>query len=185
MYGYVETISHTTRPPRKGELTQHTAKEGEKPAYFFTSEEDFENMIDEFIENVTFGGNRYGVHESQVVDHNKVVLVVEPDGESQIKEWAKKVNDNLINSISKFLSTRTGKLGKEIKVKSFSLEIPIETQIERMRSRGDSEEDIEKRMKFDDIRERSVNTDFAAKFNTTIFSAAQIAKLIAMSTEGE
>jgi len=165
-YGFTETISHTTRVPREGEITEKTAKENEKIAYFFITKAIFRRMenLGEFIESVTFGDNKYGVHKSQVLNYSeksKIVIVVEPEGARQIKAWAKK------NSSEE----------KSICVTSVLLNISEDTQIKRMRLRGDKPKDIAKRLEDDNIRERIEIDNFDLILNAEKLSAEKIAAI--------
>ena len=78
------SVSATTRSPRKGE------KEGEN--YYFLSEENFKEMINEnlFLEWAKFAGNYYGTPLSFVKDKIEdgfiVLLEIEVEGAKQIKD---------------------------------------------------------------------------------------------------
>lgn len=81
-YGYVVSVSATTRTPRAGE------RNGEE--YFFISREDFEQKIKEdgFLEHAEFVGNYYGTPALYVDDMlNKgrdVILEIEVNGGLQV-----------------------------------------------------------------------------------------------------
>lgn len=99
-HGMVNAISHTTRPMRVGE------ENGRE--YFFVSNEEFDSMHQEgkFVETVKFCGNQYGMSaeqiQSKLADRKIVVIVVEPHGQHQIKQYALKRN---IPCVSVFLNT--------------------------------------------------------------------------------
>ena len=79
----VVATSATTRPPRPGE---HDGVE-----YHFLSPEDFQRRADagEFLEHVTYAGNRYGTLRSEVdrrlQNGQSVVLEIEVVGAKEIK----------------------------------------------------------------------------------------------------
>ncbi len=79
----VVATSATTRPPRPGE---HDGVE-----YHFLSPEDFQRRADagEFLEHVTYAGNRYGTLRSEVdrrlQNGQSVVLEIEVVGANEIK----------------------------------------------------------------------------------------------------
>ncbi len=78
------SVSVTTRIPRAGEL--HGID------YFFTSKENFQNLIekDEFLEWSEFAGNYYGTYASAVkqalTEGKDVILEIDAKGALQIKE---------------------------------------------------------------------------------------------------
>lgn len=81
------SVSYTTRKPREGE------KEGVD--YFFTSQEDFENMkeMGGFLEYATVHGNMYGTSAKEVKDMLNegldVLFDIDVQGAKQIKEKEK------------------------------------------------------------------------------------------------
>ena len=83
-YGYVVSVSATTRAPRTGE------REGIE--YFFVSREDFEAKISEngFLEHAEFVGNYYGTpakYVDEMLDAGKdVILEIEVNGGLQVRE---------------------------------------------------------------------------------------------------
>lgn len=85
--GFSNAISTTTRPMRVGDV------DGE--SYYFVSREKFESglALDEFVENVEFGGNYYGLTVAEVSRLTKlgkpIVVVCEPIGQKQIAAWCK------------------------------------------------------------------------------------------------
>jgi guanylate kinase len=86
--GFRSVISATTRQPRSGEV------DGE--SYYFMTNDEFDKHLaaGNFIENIQFGPNRYGVLASECErifqDGAPLVVVVEPEGRRQITEYAKK-----------------------------------------------------------------------------------------------
>ena len=86
------SISHTTRKPRTNETNGKD--------YFFTSEEEFKNLIEneEFLEYAKVFGNFYGSSKSQVLENlNKgenVIFDIDWQGTEQIKK--QKLNYKLI-----------------------------------------------------------------------------------------
>lgn len=83
-YPYFLSVSATTRKPREGE------KEGRE--YFFHSEEEFEQMIEEgeLIEWAKYVGNYYGTPkkavEQQLAEGKDVLLEIEMQGGMLVKE---------------------------------------------------------------------------------------------------
>ena len=84
-FGFSKAVSHTTRPPRVGEV--------EGQAYYFVSAEEFTTRWErgEFVETNTFNGNGYAVSVKELdtlaEKGTPVVLVVDPNGHEQIVEW--------------------------------------------------------------------------------------------------
>lgn len=80
---WAECISHTTRPKRDGEIEGHT--------YYYISEDKFKEMKfrTEFVEDVVYDNNYYGVSKSEIdraSNENKhVFIIVEYEGYKQIK----------------------------------------------------------------------------------------------------
>jgi guanylate kinase len=77
------SVSATTRAPRPGEV--------DGVDYHFLSEEEFERRVadDEFVENATYSGHRYGTLRSELerrlADGAAVVLEIEVQGARQIR----------------------------------------------------------------------------------------------------
>ena len=88
---YVEVISHTTRPPRNGEVDGET--------YHFVTHEAFAEM--EFLERIEYNGNIYGgsVQEFEnSFDSGKIPdIIVEPNGNKQINLNAREKGWIVIN----------------------------------------------------------------------------------------
>ncbi len=116
----VKITTCTTREPRPGE------KNGVD--YFFLSKEEFERKIKEgaFLEYAVVHGNYYGTPKEEVLKEinkgNDVLLVIDVQGMRQIKRNFKEV------------------------VTIFLIPPSFEELINRMRKRGDSEEEIKKRL---------------------------------------
>lgn len=109
-HGFKALVSHTSRPPRQGEI--------EGKDYFFVSNEKFEDikMAGKLMENIEFNGYKYGVSANEVanatLENKNSVLIVEPQGLKQISKYAKLnnielvrvyINGNLIDLISRYL----------------------------------------------------------------------------------
>lgn len=83
--GFAEIISITTRMPRKGEING--------VHYNFSTLENFNKLADNngLIEKVHVNGNFYGVEASEALrvssEGKPIVVVAEPDGVRQIKEF--------------------------------------------------------------------------------------------------
>lgn len=83
-YGYVVSISATTRKPREGEV--------DGKSYFFKSKEEFEEMIakDELIEYAQYVDNYYGTPKQYVLEQieagKDVLLEIEMQGALKVKE---------------------------------------------------------------------------------------------------
>ena len=116
--GYKFVISHTSRPMRENE--------SEGNPYYFISAKKFKEMLEhnqfiEYREYLTLVGGKpqkwfYGVHQSQIEDLHKYVLVVDLQGLSEIK----------------------AKFGK--RVKAFYLDVPTLIRTERAMERGSFDE---------------------------------------------
>ena len=94
MFGFAEIISTTTRPIRDGEINGLH--------YHFITADQFNKdaMAGEFVESVEFGEHRYGASSLEfrkAFDTGKpVVVVVEPDGAAQIREYSRDAGWNHI-----------------------------------------------------------------------------------------
>lgn len=114
--GIPEIISHTTRAPRDGE------KNG--VSYYFMSEEEFDKL--DKIEEVTYAGNKYCTSYTEI-------------------ETKSKQSDILfaIVTYEGYLSLHQAFPGKVISV---YIKATKEQCIERMKERGDKEENIQNRI---------------------------------------
>ena len=77
--GFYYPVSHTTRPPREGEIPGVD--------YFFVSETEFEKMLDQelFVEDIKYAGHYYGITKEEFEKSNKVVTVAAADGIIQLR----------------------------------------------------------------------------------------------------
>jgi guanylate kinase len=113
-----EIISFTTRSPRQGEVNGKD--------YIFISEEQFQDYLNknELIEYTYYGGNYYGMIKSEIdykLSLGDAFAIVDYHGMKQLKKLYE-------NTLTIFIY------------------IDKEQAIHNMRSRGDSEEYIKKRM---------------------------------------
>lgn len=81
------SVSHTTRPKRKGEM--------EGKDYYFISRQQFESMIQEnrFIEWAEVHGNLYGTSRREMekkILHHDLILDIDVQGARQVKEKLKR-----------------------------------------------------------------------------------------------
>lgn len=90
MFGFAEIVSTTTRPMRDGEI--------DGVHYHFVTDEDFHvaAMAGEFVESVEFNGRYHyaasrAEFEKAFATGKPVVVVVEPDGAAQIREYSSRV----------------------------------------------------------------------------------------------
>lgn len=127
-YGYKRAVSCTTRKPRKGEV--------EGVDYYFLTREEFERKIanwqshyDKFLEYEEYNGNLYGLGREQCKIPN-AVAIVEPRGLSSI--------------------SAANKRNSRLQISSFYIYTSPEIRKERLRKRGDSEEQIQERLKTDE-----------------------------------
>lgn len=93
--------------------------------YFFISEEEYDSILKEgsFAEHTEYNGNHYGLHKNQV--NENAVAVVEKEGMKQLKKLYKS------------------------RVTTIYLSAPEELRRKRMLERGDSPENVEKRIEVD------------------------------------
>jgi guanylate kinase len=116
--GIPELISHSTRPMRKGE--------SEGSPYYFVTREQFEQV--EMIEGTEYNGNLYGTSVSEVErvlsSSTCAFTIVDKHGAEQFKSL----------------------YGSE-QVKIIYVYVPVKLAVERMRARGDSEDDIADRIR--------------------------------------
>ncbi len=134
--------------------TTRAPRKGEKNGvdYYFVSQEEFLSLLAScfFVEHTFYGGNYYGCAKNQIAENT--LVVVDPNG------------------LRSFLALRNSH------IVTFFLEAKREEREERMRMRGDTEEQIQKRLAFDD-QEFSIGrvgkTDFI--ISTTKRSIEEIA----------
>lgn len=119
-YGIREHVSHTTRKPRLNEVNGKH--------YYFTTKENFEKL--DLLEFAKHSGNFYGVTESEFLrNHNQCpisVIVTELKGAQQIKQ--------AFPECTTLVFIRANR----------------DEVMSRMKERGDSVDDIMKRIKYDD-----------------------------------
>ena len=93
--GFEPIVSSTTRPPRKGE--------SEGLSYKFIDYVEFHELISArlMVEHVSFGGHQYGITKAEmdraIATGKPVVIVLEPQGLVQIKEYAVEANWNVFS----------------------------------------------------------------------------------------
>lgn len=108
--GCAQIISTTTREARPGE--RHGTD------YWFVTREDFETTSEEgrFVEETTFGGDRYGITRESLdkaMEHSPVVVaVVTPEGCMALRRWAEGRDDVDFRSV--FLTAPTRILRKRL-----------------------------------------------------------------------
>ena len=113
-------ITCTTRKPRPGEIPGKD--------YIFLSKQEFEERIrkDEFLEYAVVHGNYYGTPKKEVFEILNqgidLILVIDVQGMKQIKQNYKEA------------------------ITIFILPPSLDTIVQRMKKRGDSEEEIRKRL---------------------------------------
>lgn len=122
LFGWAEAVSTTTRDPRVGEI--------EGVDYYFTSSDSFDtaHKMGLFIESVKFNGNSYGMAKKELEQKTALsptLIVVEPDGASQIRERY------------------------QGPIKIIELQVSEETRKDRMLRRGDPIENVEDRLSHD------------------------------------
>lgn len=115
--GIPELISHTTRLMRPGEVQGET--------YYFVKHEDFEQI--EMVEQTTYNFHSYGTSLGEVErvlsSGGSAFAIVDKAGVEQYKAL----------------------YGKQVKV--IYVYVPVKLAVERMRARGDSEDDIADRIR--------------------------------------
>jgi guanylate kinase len=135
-YGYTSIVSHTTRPMRKGE------KNGID--YYFITQDEFKTKLEneEFIENISFNGNMYGVSINEIhtanIDGKVPVLIVEPKGLSQIKIYCQHKG---IQVVSIYIGGKREVLIERILVRELLNTSPTKEQLSSLSKRLDSLQD--------------------------------------------
>ena len=116
--GLPEIVSHTTRSIREGEVNGKS--------YYFVTKEEFEQI--EKIEQVKYQDNHYCISKMEIEDkftkYDKLFVVCDINGMEQVKE-------NYPNEVVVIYIYTT-----------------LEEMEKRMRDRGDSEDNIEKRLTY-------------------------------------
>jgi len=124
---YIDAISTTTRKKRIGEI--------EGVNYHYVSKNEFDKMKlnDAFIESVSFGDNNYAVSKAEIKKGlslgKTTILIVEPEGMKQIISFSK----------------------DKYNIKIVFIDYSQEQLIKNMKSRGDTDDMIKKRIEVDNI----------------------------------
>ena len=115
--GIPELISHTTRLMRPGEVQGET--------YYFVKHEDFAQI--EMVEQTEYNFNLYGTSRAEVErvlsSNGSALAIMDKHGIEQMRAL----------------------YGKQVKV--IYVYVPVKLAVERMRARGDSEDDIADRIR--------------------------------------
>jgi len=122
---YEKVTSHTTRPIRKNEKNNID--------YYFLTEEEFEakEKNGDFIECISFNGNKYGVSKEEILKKQKnILLVVSPEGMTQILKHYHASKD----------------LKEKYKIAIVYMDIQQKEREKNMKKRGDSPEEIQQRI---------------------------------------
>ena len=153
-----KVVSHTTRAPRP----EH--KEVDGVHYHYVSEQFFHDNEDRFVQSVYWYGTFYGsvIEVVEAADIN--VIVVEPTGVTQFEDYYKDSDE--VTTIPVYLNCSE------------------ETQRVRMLKRGDTPEEVEKRMTHDDIRERAKEVDFNLVIDVDHISEKTATDLVATFING-
>lgn len=142
---FTETVSHTTRGPRKDEV--------EGQAYYFVSPSTFNDLLSRggFVEHTYFSGNSYGTSEQTITERMAKGLVVILDIDTRGVEQMK--------------------AGSRIDARYVFIKPPnFDTLEKRLRSRGtESEGQIEKRLQ--QAREELKYADTPGVFDKIIVNA--------------
>ena len=152
-HGYKRIITYTTRPMRENEV--------QDVDYHFISDEQFNKMVEnnEFTEykryNTAHGVWSYGsvVTSEQELSDDCYVIILTPQG---LKDLSKK--------ISRYIA--------------FYLNVDFKTQLERLKKRGDEEQQIIKRLKNDAKDFKNVVDIIDYSFCTDISSPQRVADAI-------
>ena len=133
--------------------TSRSPRQGEIEGkdYYFVDVEFFKNNKSDFIEYVEFGNSTYGLHKDSISDGLNI-LVAEPSGYNQIMEH---FGDNVIG-----------------------IKLETSNSRHRMIDRGDKISDIDKRLEFDDIEERSKDLEFNISINTDLLTEIEVFEYI-------
>lgn len=135
--GVVELVSHTTRAPR--------VKDGEIHGvhYYFVSDEEFDK-IEKIEESPYAGEHRYCISADEINSKfevsSRLFTIVDLNGANQVKDRC---------------------LNKDVDVKIIYIQTDLETMKKRMEDRGDSLENINKRLAFAQKSNELANDKFA------------------------
>ena len=117
--------------------TTRAMREGEVDGqdYFFLPKEEFEHKIQKgwFVEYTLYNDNYYGIPKHQIKDNS--IAIVEPDGVFALKKQ------------------------EDLNLTIIYLQSLCSVRKERMRKRGDTEEQIVQRIELDDLRFKLVKED--------------------------
>lgn len=121
--GFEKAINHTTRPPRDNE---ENTKE-----YKFINKDEFNKMWSngELLQRAEFNNEYYGISTSSLKDNVACISIV--DSVKDIKNRAKELNM------------------QDVKITTVYLYADEQERINRMKQRGDTEENIQTRLKID------------------------------------
>lgn len=121
--GFEKAINHTTRKPRKNEERNNE--------YKFVTKEEFNKMWDEgnLLQRAEFNGEYYGISTSSLKKNGVCISIV--DSVNDIKQRAKELNIDNVKIITVYVNVNE----KE--------------RIKRMQMRGDSQENIQRRLILD------------------------------------
>lgn len=152
-YGYKRIITYTTRPMRENEV--------QDVDYHFISDEQFNRMVEnnEFTEykryNTAHGVWSYGsvITSEQVLSDDCYVIILTPQG---LRDLSKKMSQYI----------------------AFYLNISFESQLERLKKRGDEEQQIIKRLQNDAKDFENVLDIVDYNFCADISSSRRIANMI-------
>lgn len=146
---FIRIISATTRSPRLGE---QSGKD-----YYFLTKDDFLNT--QMAEQDSIDDNFYGTPAVQLNTNKDLLLTMEPNGAKKLLEYLK------INHPEK---------------KHFIIyfNIPAQVRLNNMKTRGDIEEKILKRIKNDNIEERWTNSKLKADLEITDLASDLTAEVL-------
>lgn len=157
-YGYKNIVTWTTRPKRPNEIGGVD--------YNFCTPEEFKKLDDlgffaETTSYVMAGGNKasYGTAIEDIADDK--VLVLNPEGYRHL---------NKLNSIS---------------IISFLIDTPEDILVERLRKRGDSEEEMKRRLEADDRDFSGIKDEVDYILKNEDCTLDYLAELIRMLHTGE
>lgn len=135
--GMVELVSHTTRAPREKDGEIHGVH------YYFVTDEEFDK-IEKIEESPYAGEHRYCISanemNSKFEKYSKLFTIVDLRGANQVKSRC---------------------LDKDVDVKIIYIKTDLQTMKKRMEDRGDSVENINKRLEFAQKSNELANDKFA------------------------
>lgn len=135
--GMVELVSHTTRAPREKDGEVHGVH------YYFVSDEEFDK-IEKIEESPYAGEHRYCISADEMNSKfeisSRLFTIVDLNGANQVKDRC---------------------LNRGVDVKIIYIKTDLETMKKRMEDRGDSLENINKRLEFAQKSNELANDKFA------------------------